>query len=108
MNIIGKLEGKGSLLLLSEIKTFRSVFKNSYLFAVDSPSKKGLQNFILLGLKNDSQKIDFGSEQILENENEIIRNLPEKLIKPESLSLDSALTLTDDFAPIEYLTAKLF
>ncbi len=108
MNIIGKLEGKGSLLLLSEIKTFRSVFENSYLFAVDSPSRKGSQNFILLGLKNDSQRIDFRSKEVLENENEIIRNLSKKLVNFEGLDLDSAFILTDDFAPIEYLTAKLF
>lgn len=108
MNIIGKLEGKGSLLLLSEIKTFRSVFKNSYLFVVDSPSKKGTQNFILLGLNEDSQKIDFGSKEVLENENEVIRNLPKKLVDLEDLGLDSVFILTDNFAPIEYLTAKLF
>lgn len=108
MNIIGRLEGEGNLLLLSEVKTFRSVFENSYLFAVDSPGKKGLQNFILLGLKNDSQRIDFRSKEVLENENEIIRNLSKKLVDFEGLDLDSAFILTDDFAPIEYLIAKLF
>jgi len=108
MNIIGKLEGRGSLLLLSGIKTFRTVFKNSYLFAVESPNKKEIQNFILLGLKNDSQKIDFESKEILESENEIIRNLSEKLVDFKNLNLDSALIFTDDFAPVEYLTAQLF
>ncbi len=108
MNFIGRLEGESNLLLLSGIKTFRSVFKNSYLFAVDSPDKKVLQNFILVGLKNDSQEIDFRNKIVLENKNDIIRNLPKKLVDLESLRLDSAFILTDDFAPIEYLTAKLF
>jgi spermidine synthase len=108
MNIIGRLEGEGNLFLLSEIKTFKSIFKDSYLFAVDSPNKKGLQNFILFGLKNNSQKIDFGSRQVLENENEVIRNLPKKLVDLKDLGLDSAFILTDDFVPIEYLIAKLF
>lgn len=108
MNIIGKLEGKGNQFLLSEIKTFKSVFKSSYLFIVESLDKKELQNFILLGFENDSQRIDFESKKILENENEIIRNLPQKLVELKDLDLSSAFILTDDFAPIEYLIAKLF
>lgn len=108
MNLIGKLEGKGSLLLLSEIKTFSSVFENHYLFAVSSPDKEGIQNFILVGLKNNSQKINFESEEILENEEEIIRSLPQKLVKLKKEDLNSVPLLTDDFAPIESLTAKIF
>jgi len=106
MNIAGTLEEESNLLLLSQIKTLRSVFKNSYLFAVNSPSKKEIQNFIIIGLKSDSQKIDFESKEILENKNEIIRNLPEKSVDIEDSTLDPAFILTDDFAPIEYLTAK--
>jgi len=108
MNVIGKTEGKGNLLLLSIFKTFNSVFKNSYLFAVESPKGKGTQNFIILGLKDDSKKINFKSKEILENEDEIIRNLPEKIVKPEELNLNSAFILSDDFSPIEYLVAELF
>lgn len=40
MNVIGRLEGKGSQFLLSEIKTFSSVFKNSYFIVVESLDKK--------------------------------------------------------------------
>jgi len=108
MNIVGTLEEKGNLLLFSEIKTFKSVFKNSYLFAVNSPKKKELQNFILIGFKNDSQRIDFESKEVLNNKNEIIRSLPEKFVDLEDLSLNSAFIFTDDFAPIEYLTAKTY
>lgn len=108
MNVIGQLEGDGNLLLLSEFKTFKSVFQNSYLFATDSPDKPGVQNFVFLAFKNNSQTIDFDSKEIVENENEIIRNLSKKLVNIENLNLDSALILTDNFAPIEYLTSKLF
>lgn len=108
INVIGALDEKRNQLLFSIIKTFRSVFKNSYLFAVKSPKENGIQNFILIGLKNDHQKIDFEGKKILENEDEIIRHLPEKLVDIENLNLDSAILLTDDFAPIEYLTAKMF
>ena len=108
MNVVGTLEEINNLLLLSEIKTFKLVFKNSYLFAVNSPREKEIQNFILLGLKNDSQKIDFESKEISENKNEVIRNLPEKFVDIKDLNLDSAFVFTDDFAPIEYLTNKIY
>ena len=108
MNIIGTLKEKANLFLLSEIKTFRSVFNNSYFFAVNSPYEKNLQNFIFLGLKDDLRRIDFEDNQITQNDNEIIRNLSKKRVHPEYLNLDSALILTDDFAPVEYLMAKVF
>lgn len=108
MNIIGTLEDKANLFILSEMKTFSSVFENSHFFAVKGPSEKDLQNFIFLGLKSNSRRLDFESKQVLQNKNEIIRNLPEKLLNLENLDLDAALIFTDDFAPIEYLTAKVF
>lgn len=108
MNIVGTLEEKNNLLLLSGIKTFKSVFKNSYLFAVNSPELKERQNFILAGFKDESREINLKSKEILENENEIIRNLPEKFVDIKNLALDSAFIFTDDFAPIEYLTAKMY
>jgi predicted membrane-bound spermidine synthase len=106
MNVMGTLEEKKNFLLLSEVKTFESVFKNSYLFAVNSPEKKELQNFILVGFKNDSQKIDFESKEVLENKNEVVRNLSKNLVNLESLDLNTFFIFTDDFAPIEYLTAN--
>lgn len=107
MNIGGTLNKGADSFILSEMKTFRSVFENSYFFAVDSPDKKGLQNFIFLGL-NNSRRIDFGSQEILQHEKRLIRNLPKKLLDPENLNFDTAFILTDDFAPVEYLTAKFF
>jgi len=107
MNINGTLDKEVNSFVFSEIKTFRSVFENSYFFAVDSPDKKGLQSFIFLGL-NSSRKIDFGSQEILQHEKKLIRNLPEKLLDLENLNLDAAFIFTDDFAPVEYLTADFF
>ncbi|HDZ54764.1 MAG TPA: hypothetical protein ENI19_03885 [Candidatus Nealsonbacteria bacterium] len=107
MNIIGMLDGEANQLILSEMKTFGLIFPSSYFFAVDSPDKKGAQNFIFLGLKDDNQKIDFSSQEILANENKVIRQLPEKLIRLENLDFNSAYLLTDNFNPIEYLTAKM-
>ncbi len=95
INIIGRLEGEGRDLLLSEIKTFHLIFEKTYLFPVASPDRQKLQNYILLGLKNGSPGIDWSGEQ-------------KKPINPRDLNLRSAFILTDDFAPVEYLTAQLF
>jgi len=106
INVIGKLEESSDSFLLAEMKTFRSVFENSYFFAVESLDFKDRQNFIFLGLKNENKKIDFNEEKIIKNEKETIRNLPEKIINIKKMNLDSALMLSDDFAPVEYLVAK--
>jgi predicted membrane-bound spermidine synthase len=108
MNIIGSLDKGDNLFLLSEIKTFQSVFTNSYFFAVDSPNKKGLQNFIFVGLKDDTRKFNLNEKEILQSKNEIIRNLSTKIVDLKTLDLNSGLILTDDFAPVEYLISKNF
>jgi len=95
INIIGRLEGEGRDLLLSEIKTFHLIFEKTYLFPVASPDRQKLQNYIFLGLKNGSPGIDWSGEQ-------------KKPINPRDLNLRSAFILTDDFVPVEYLTAQLF
>jgi spermidine synthase len=107
MNIIGRLEGKGSELLLSEIKTFNSVFEKCYLIPVYSSDQGEIQNYILFGLKNDASSIDW-DQKILEDEEGAITYLSERIILVEDLDLRSSLILTDNFAPIEYFTAKLF
>ncbi len=107
MNIGGTLDREADSFILSEMKTFKSIFENSHFFAVDSPDEKGSQNFIFLGL-NNSRRIDFRSQEILQHEKRVIRNLPKKLLEAKNLNFDAAFILTDDFAPVEYLTAKFF
>lgn len=106
INVIGDLKKGSNSFLFSEMKTFRSVFENSYFFAVESLDFEGKQNFIFLGLKNNDLKIEFDDEKIVHNEKETIRNLPSKVINVEELDLGSAVMLSDDFAPVEYLIAE--
>lgn len=108
INVIGNLKDGSNSFLLSEIKTFKSVFENSYFFAVESLDFNGRQNFIFLGLKNNDRKINLNDEKIINNEKEIIKNLPEKIVNIDNLNLDSALILSDNFAPVEYLIAESF
>jgi spermidine synthase len=108
-NVIGSLSLQKPSLLLSEIKTFKTVFANSYFFAVNSPQSSDLQNIIFIGY-NGADAIDFNSAswqaKIKESQNPIIGNLAEKKINLNKFDFSLHPILTDDFAPVEYLVAK--
>lgn len=93
VNTIGDLPREGSSLVLSEIKTFQSVFPNSYFFAVESPETINLQNIILVGYNGD--------EEI-----NLDRSLRDKKIDLNRFDLASYPILTDNFSPVEYLTGQ--
>jgi spermidine synthase len=105
-NLIGGLSRESPSFLFSEINTFNKVFSNSYAFAVESNKKLTSQNIILLGINSD-QKIDFESAEIKNSANPILQNLGKKQIDLDRFNLTQHPVLTDNFAPIEYLTSKL-
>src|SRR3989344_4168291 len=106
-NVIGSLNPIKQSFALSEIKTFKSVFSNSYFFAVNSPSSQKLQNIIFVGYKGNN-KIDFNSPEIKNNKNYIISGLSYKKIDVSKFDFSSYPILTDDFAPVDYLMSKEF
>ncbi len=101
-NVIGNLSENANDFTLSEIKTFKKVFPNSYFLAVISPEYLDSQNMIFLGLNNE-KKIDFNDEIIKNNQNEIIRNLSKKIINIDNFDFSKYTKLTDNFSPVEYL-----
>jgi len=105
-NFTGDLNPQSPSLILSEIKTFKEVFPNSYFFAVDSALSKYPQNIIFLGI-NGQKKIDFESNEILKSSNPIIKNLPQKNIDISQFEFSRYLKITDNFSPIEYLIGKI-
>lgn len=105
-NLIGDLSRQESSLILAEMKTFQEVFPNSYFFAVDSPGKIGSQNIIFVGY-NSEKKIDLHDSKIMQNQNPIIQSLSKKEIQPERFELSRYSTLTDNYAPVEYLTSRI-
>ena len=105
-NLIGDLSRQEPSLIMAEIKTFQTVFPNSYFFAVDSPEKTTLQNIMFVGYNSD-KKIDLNDPVILQNKDGTIRSLKDKIINVDRFNLSSYPILTDNFSPVEYLTSKV-
>lgn len=105
-NLIGDLSRQEPSLIMSEIKTFQTVFPNSYFFAVDAPDKIGSQNIIFVGY-NSNKKMDFNDPKITKDENPIIQSLGRKVIYLDRFEFSKYPLLTDNFSPVEYLTAQV-
>lgn len=100
-NIIGDLSPDKNSLTFRLYKTFSESFENSYLFAVDSPKSMKPQNFIFVGLKNTKNLLTL----LNESDDRFLNNLGDKLVDTNKYNMESYMILTDDFAPIEALTA---
>jgi len=105
-NMIGNLSRQEPSLIMSEIKTFKSVFENSYFFAVNSPKTTNSQNIIFAGYKSEKM-IDFSAPEIISNPNPIISSLRDKAINIKRFEFSSHPVLTDNYSPVEYLTGKI-
>ncbi|HUW21374.1 MAG TPA: fused MFS/spermidine synthase [Candidatus Bathyarchaeia archaeon] len=105
-NLIGDLSQQEPSLIMSEIRTFQTAFPNCYFFAVDSPDKIESQNIIFVGYNSD-KKIDFNDQKITGNKNPTIRSLGKKIINLSKFDFSSHPVMTDNFSPVEYLTAKV-
>lgn len=101
-NLISTLSHKNNAFLRAELATYKSVFPQVYLFAVQYPNpdkkeKEYFQNFMLVGLKSDIKPS-------LNSEDEEINKFLTHLVK---INIEEDLPiLTDDFAPVEYYTSK--
>ena len=105
-NLIGDLSRQQPSLIFSEIKTFQSVFPNSYFFAIETPEKTDSQNIIFVGYNSD-KKVNLNASSILQNKNPIISSLPTKIINLDRFNLSPYPVLTDNYSPVEYLTAEV-
>ena len=106
-NVIGSIEPKPHSFALSEMKTFKSVFENSYFFATRSPNSPETQNLIFVGYNSD-KIIDFNAPSIKNSQNPIISGLQEKLIDVNAIDFSQQYLLTDNFSPVDYLISKEF
>lgn len=105
-NFIGDLSRRQPSLILSEMRTFQSVFPNSYFFGVNSPNQAGAQNIIFVGYNSD-KKIAMKDPLIAESVIPVIRFLPLTQIDINRFELSAYPILTDDYSPVEYMTGKI-
>jgi len=107
-NMIGDLSRRQPSLIMAEIKTFQTVFPNSYFFAVDAPERTGLiQNITLVGY-NSARHVDVGSPPVTTSPSPLIRFLRYKALDiGHRFELSPYPVLTDTFSPVEYLTARV-
>ena len=107
-NMIGDVSRRQPSLIMAEIRTFETVFPNSYFFAVESPEKTGLlQNITLVGVNGD-RRVDVRSPPVTTSPDPIVRFLRYKALDVERrFELSAYPVLTDSFSPVEYLTARV-
>jgi hypothetical protein len=107
-NMIGDLSRRQPSLIMAEMRTFREVFPNSYFFAVESPEKTTLiQNITLVGYNSD-RPVDVAAPPVTTNPDPLIRFLRLKRLDVDRrFELSPYPVLTDDFSPVEYLTARV-
>jgi spermidine synthase len=107
-NMIGDLSRREPSLIMAELKTFQEVFPNSYFFAVDAVDKVNLvQNITLVGF-NSSRRVDVTAPPVTTHPDELIRFLRFKALDVDRrFELSSYPVLTDDYSPVEYLTARV-
>ena len=105
-NMIGDLSRQQPSLIMSEIKTFQTVFPNSYFFAVESPKRTQTQNIIFVGFNGDKH-IDLNAPSIIADSDPIIRSLKDKVIDTERFDLSPYPIMTDNYSPVEYLTGQI-
>jgi spermidine synthase len=101
-NITGSLQEKKPSFLFSEIRTFQSVYPNSYFFAVNSPTSPDLQNIIMVGYNADAG-IDLLS---VDSVDPILPEIFPNRINIKKYNLANHVIFTDNYAPVEYFLSQ--
>jgi len=101
-NIISSLLPQENHFLLAEIETYKRIFPQVYIFAVQYPNptekeKSNFQNFLLVGLKSDKKP------GFISNKEEINQYLSHFISFEPVLGIE---VLTDEYAPVEYFASK--
>lgn len=98
VNVIQAVEGKSSLFLQAELKTFMQVFPQVYLFADGGVHKRQeIQSTIILAIKSEKSFLFESKNLVLDS------LLAKRVIEP--IPLNQAI-LYDDFAPVDYLAFR--
>lgn len=100
VNVIGSLKDEKESLVLSELKTFQSVFPNSYFFAVTGTDSTDVQNIIFFGIQG-KESIDLSKQTIIDPVTTLPIDLKAHEIDRSQYDLSKQIVFTDDYAPID-------
>ena len=104
MNLIGSVHGYNSLLFKSILNTINTSFNQTYVFAIDPNKLNKLQNIIIVALDNNTT---FSPTEIQKPGNiALTSSLLSHYISKDKYDLSGAYVFTDNYNPVEYLTAK--
>lgn len=106
-NIIGTLSPEHPSFALSEMRTFREVFPQSYFFAVSSPKVNITQNIIFVGSLSE-EAIDIKRISETYKDDPILGGLSDHMIHDDEIDFSKHPIFTDDYAPVDYFAASAF
>lgn len=104
-NFIGSLDPDAPSLFHSSVRTFRSVFPNSYFFATENTETYDLQNTVFVAINNDIPW-DPCAQSLRSSEDPTLASLCERKIDIRDDELIAHRMFTDDFAPTDYYAAR--
>lgn len=96
-NIVGDIDSQKGQFLRAEYWTIRDVFPRVLLFSASERTQSGIQNYILVALKQDKYSLESGDPEIKDYLSKIIDKTPIKDLP----------ILTDDHAPVENYVLKM-
>lgn len=106
-NFIGSLSPDKPSLILSEIRTIKGVFPETYVFATKSPNIPNDQNIVVVGVNSAINSGPTTSPFPTSIPSPLASNMLSLLIPLERYDLNQYPVLTDNYAPVEYLTSKI-
>jgi len=107
-NYYGSLGADCRSMLVSVLKTMRSVFPQVYVFATADPASDALQNFIFIGhnAAPPGGRIDLRRAATAAFAYPMLKEVAARELHLGEAELESHPLLTDDFAPVEYYAAN--
>ncbi len=97
MNVIGALSGPDSAITASLYKTFGTSFADIAVYQIGNSTPEGVQNLLFVAGNTE------GLPGAYVSEGETFSRVPRATLA----QFDGAQILTDDYAPVEYLTAHM-
>ena len=108
-NYFGSLAPSTRPLIESIYKTMQSSFAQVYLIATKNPRSEELQNFIFIGQRQESsaERIELSQARKLLFAYPDLQQVDGLEIHPDNTVIESAILLSDDYAPVERYAAEV-